>query len=290
MQIEINQCYDKVINDAKSHEETIVIKKRNHEKDIENIEKSYKDKLTNKDEEINNLTINIGTYNKTIENYKNINNDLKSSINSYDNIKDDIQKVKEEYISFSSMIINSSNTGNQTKKDILALQERMEDNLEIINKKYGSIQSDYKKVVQGNAKLEENIKNIDNNIVKVKSKKMYIIKNKIIKVKIDKRIFTWQKSPRARKITWNGAVSYCRKQTTNGYEDWKLPDFYEMRTILEENNGANTRYIANGRDKDFWTTSKGEKAKNKIVVVNSTNGNKEELNKRERAYVRCIRN
>ncbi len=43
----------------------------------------------------------------------------------------------------------------------------------------------------------------------------------------------WQKIDSRQGLNWKNALAYCRKQTTGGFHDWRLPSAKELQTIVD---------------------------------------------------------
>ncbi|MCE2990490.1 MAG: DUF1566 domain-containing protein [Nitrosomonadaceae bacterium] len=43
----------------------------------------------------------------------------------------------------------------------------------------------------------------------------------------------WQKGDSRQALSWKNALAYCRKQTTGGFNDWRMPSAKELQTIVD---------------------------------------------------------
>lgn len=104
----------------------------------------------------------------------------------------------------------------------------------------------------------------------------------------------WQRSGSAAAMTWSEAGAYCRDLALDGYNDWRLPSFLELTTIV--NYGAANPAIASevfpGTSLDnYWTASEwtGQNPELYAGVVNFAYGEAHPLEKATGAFTRCTR-
>lgn len=69
----------------------------------------------------------------------------------------------------------------------------------------------------------------------------------------------WQRTLSDEKYTWSAAINYCESLQYGGYDDWRLPDLREMRTIVSFGNenppAIHPSYFLNTPPEVFWTSS-----------------------------------
>jgi|GEM_PF-4563795 len=70
----------------------------------------------------------------------------------------------------------------------------------------------------------------------------------------------WQddKISASNKKDWSGAKQYCEKLAFNGFDDWRLPNIYELATLID-NTKKKEPYITSGikyfnLNSDFWSS------------------------------------
>jgi len=44
---------------------------------------------------------------------------------------------------------------------------------------------------------------------------------------------TWQSNPSSQKFNWNDAQSYCNNLSYGGESDWRLPNIYELKSLVD---------------------------------------------------------
>ena len=103
----------------------------------------------------------------------------------------------------------------------------------------------------------------------------------------------WQDDNDAKTITkdWNGAKAYCENLTLGGFSDWRLPNIYELTTLVD-NTKLEEPYMVKGIQKfvlySYWTSTTfddRESAWSVAFLYGDNNG----LGKINTSYVRCVR-
>ncbi len=49
----------------------------------------------------------------------------------------------------------------------------------------------------------------------------------------NKTELTWQSSPSHQKFNWSEAQNYCNNLTYGGKSDWRLPNIYELKSLVD---------------------------------------------------------
>jgi len=44
---------------------------------------------------------------------------------------------------------------------------------------------------------------------------------------------TWQSSPSSQKFNWSDAQNYCNNLSYGGQSDWRLPNIYELKSLVD---------------------------------------------------------
>lgn len=95
------------------------------------------------------------------------------------------------------------------------------------------------------------------------------------------------------KQTWQNALSYCDGLDWGGHQDWRLPDTYELQSIVDF--GASPRTIdttafpATPSNSWFWSSSSNAGNPSGAWEVDFSSGSEDGLAKSNTFYVRCVR-
>jgi hypothetical protein len=112
----------------------------------------------------------------------------------------------------------------------------------------------------------------------------------------------WQVEPAKQKYTFNGANNYCKKLKLDGFDNWRLPNVSELKTIQTKNKVKNEAswtgysYIKLGllagtkmSYQWFWSSSTVKSKNSKGWIVNYSDPEVKKSYKSSHMYVRCIR-
>jgi len=119
------------------------------------------------------------------------------------------------------------------------------------------------------------------------------IKNIVLqKSKVDKNIIKigsqmWQDESIdiQKKFSWNRAIKYCRNLTLGGYNDWRLPSQRSVQKLYKYKYRLSK--VTSG---DYWSSSSSSYFPSYAWYVNFRRGDSYTYNKRDRHYLRCVRN
>lgn len=92
--------------------------------------------------------------------------------------------------------------------------------------------------------------------------------------------------------TWHQALVEAQASTVSGYGDWRLPNYKELLSIVEERcNGPsiNTNYFPNTINSFFWSSSPYENNSSSSWRVNFSFGISSDAPRSESRYVRLVR-
>ena len=108
----------------------------------------------------------------------------------------------------------------------------------------------------------------------------------------------WQDDANAKNVTktWSEAIEYCEKLTLGGYDDWRLPNINELKSIIDWSKFRPAIYdsftnIYYNADFFYWssTTSSSHMEKYAWYVKFYDGTIRDYGEKRQPAYVRCVR-
>lgn len=111
----------------------------------------------------------------------------------------------------------------------------------------------------------------------------------------------WQQDKSAVKLSWDAVLTYCENLTLAGYDDWRLPNVIELRSIVDYTTfdpAINTTYFPDDWSSIFWSStsspwtrpsSPNNDAWNIVSLYNGfiTFGNSDKDT--ETRYGRCVR-
>ncbi len=103
----------------------------------------------------------------------------------------------------------------------------------------------------------------------------------------------WQdnKDTQTIKKDWEGAKAYCENLTLGGYSDWRLPNIYELTTLLD-NTKSSKPFVINGIENiisAYYWSSTTDAGSGFVWVVAFHNGVDGWDRKANSDYVRCVR-
>lgn len=104
----------------------------------------------------------------------------------------------------------------------------------------------------------------------------------------------WQDDNDAKTIEkdWEGAKAYCENFTLGGYSDWRLPNIYELTTLLD-NTKSSKPYVIDGIENIvssyYWSSTTRASSSSDAGVVIFHTGSDDWGDKTHGIYVRCVR-
>lgn len=91
---------------------------------------------------------------------------------------------------------------------------------------------------------------------------------------------------------WNYAKAYCENLTLSGFSDWRLPNIYELTTLLD-NTKSSEPYVINGIENIasdlYWSSTTSASYSSLAWNVYFDYGNDDTNNKTYSYYIRCVR-
>ena len=91
---------------------------------------------------------------------------------------------------------------------------------------------------------------------------------------------------------WNYAKAYCENLTLGGFSDWRLPNIYELTTLLDNTKSSEPYVIdaiENIASSYYWSSTTYASDSSGAWGVGFKYGNVVWLNKASSYYVRCVR-
>ena len=120
-----------------------------------------------------------------------------------------------------------------------------------------------------------------------------VLERKINGIVVDSTGLQWQDNEESKTLLldWIEAVDYCQELNLGGFNDWRLPNINENKTLVYRENGDNTFIIGflNISYYNYWssTTSAGDRGC--AWVLEARYGKIFFENKYQKNHVRCVR-
>lgn len=122
----------------------------------------------------------------------------------------------------------------------------------------------------------------------------FIRDNKIGTITNNTTKLMWQDNSdvSADKTTWQNAVDRCEILTLGGYNNWRLPNKYELSSLADENRFKHGIYpvFQNVGSKGYWSITVDTFHSGSAWFTMYTCGGGHWHNKMSRGHVRCVRN
>jgi hypothetical protein len=102
----------------------------------------------------------------------------------------------------------------------------------------------------------------------------------------------WQSQPSSKKFDWSGAIEHCSNLTYGGKSDWRLPNLYELKSLVDykKYNPAIATTLIDIKTYDwYWSSSKDVSDSASSWLVNFKNGGGNWYNKSDKNYALCVR-
>jgi len=117
-----------------------------------------------------------------------------------------------------------------------------------------------------------------------------LIKNEDI-VTDDVTKLEWQDDGAALSGTWKESIEICENSTLGGYDDWRVPNLNELKTIVERLKiyPAISTVFENSDNEKYWSSTTYDGDKFSAWGVNFYNGATIFENKKTSLRLRCVR-
>jgi hypothetical protein len=102
----------------------------------------------------------------------------------------------------------------------------------------------------------------------------------------------WQQMPSNLQFDWQTAQNYCINLDDGGYSDWRLPNFYELRSLIDYSKSEDdsiTSEIIIIKIANYWSSSKVISSSFRMWGVNFYSRRGEEEDPSYKLYAVCVR-
>ena len=101
----------------------------------------------------------------------------------------------------------------------------------------------------------------------------------------------WQDDAVSATTTWQGAIDRCENLSLGTYNDWRLPNINELKTIMDRNKigPAIVSTFANTSSSNYWSSTTYERDKHSAWYIYFFDGSVSNNAKEYSLYVRCVR-
>ena len=101
----------------------------------------------------------------------------------------------------------------------------------------------------------------------------------------------WQDDAIGSTMTWQSAIDYCEGLSLDGFEDWRLPNINELKTIVDRSkvNPAIVSGFDNVLSSYYWSSTTAKNYSNYARIVHFDDGYVDVSSKSNSLYVRCVR-
>jgi hypothetical protein len=103
--------------------------------------------------------------------------------------------------------------------------------------------------------------------------------------------FQWEDQQTIVSKKWEDAIDYCENLTLGGFDDWRLPNINELRSIVdyERSDPAIDRAFRNTKSDWYWTSTKYNRGSLYSWELNFSYGYDSYSSQSYSRYVRCLR-
>ncbi len=102
----------------------------------------------------------------------------------------------------------------------------------------------------------------------------------------------WQQEDDDTKRDWEDAISYCEDLSLAGYNDWRLPEREELRSIIHYGKyspAINETYFPNTNSYIYWSSTTNVRYTSEAWGITFSNSRDHFHDKSSSYYVRCVR-
>ena len=95
-----------------------------------------------------------------------------------------------------------------------------------------------------------------------------------------------------KEATWEEAIAYCEDSKLAGYEDWRLPNIKELKSIVDDtkyNPAIDTSAFSNTTSDSDWSSTTPANTHDYAWIVDFWNGSDYDYLKDGSYFVRCVR-
>ncbi len=102
----------------------------------------------------------------------------------------------------------------------------------------------------------------------------------------------WQQQDDDTARNWSAGLAYCDNLDLGGYQDWRLPDVKELRSVVDSTRylpSIDQAYLPGTNSSEYWSSSTYEISADRAWYVMFSTGGVYNAEKTNTAFVRCVR-
>lgn len=111
-------------------------------------------------------------------------------------------------------------------------------------------------------------------------------------VRDTRTLLTWQRNSPGQAYAWSDALAFCEELTLGGQLDWRLPNFSELMSIVDDSRtdpAIDPVAFPRTVETPFWSSTPKAPAGDTVYTVDFTDGTMREYYADDTARVRCVR-
>lgn len=101
----------------------------------------------------------------------------------------------------------------------------------------------------------------------------------------------WQDNIQPHAKTWKDAINYCESLQLGGMNDWRLPNFNELNSLVNDNvyDPSISSIFVNTISNYYWSSTTSAIDTDYAWIVFFYNGDQDYSFKTDKSYIMCVR-